>query len=405
MRIILLISTTTYRADPFLEAARRLGLTVVPGVDVGPALAAAGHAELGLDFKNADAAVRAIRRYAAEHPIRAIVPLDDSGTVIAARASAVLGLPHNPAPATMAARDKYRMRQLLAASGEQISPEHRLFDAEEVPERAARAVSYPCVLKPVSLSGSRGVIRADDPDQFVTAWRRLTRILDAAAREGDGEVARHVLVERFIPGFEVALEGLLVGGQLTALALFDKPDPLDGPFFEETIYVTPSRLPESTQEAIVSCAARAAARLGLSEGPIHAELRVNAAGAWIVEIAARSIGGLCSRTLSFGTGMTLEELILRHAVGLPLPDTKPAAGAAGVMMIPIPGRWDSGDGHRRGGSFRAAGDRKRGAHLPPRSAARPPPGGQQLPRLHLCPRREPGGGGSGSAHRSRRASF
>jgi biotin carboxylase len=180
------------------------------------------------------------------------------------------------------------------------------------------------------------VIRADDPGQFVAAWQRLGRIL-AAAWEGDRGLARQVLVERFLPGFEVALEGMLAGGRLTVLALFDKPDPLDGPFFEETIYVTPSRLPEATQAAIAGVAARAAAALGLTEGPVHAELRVNDAGCWIVEVAARSIGGLCSRTLSFGTGMTLEELILRHAVGLPIPSTCREGRASGVMMLPVPG--------------------------------------------------------------------
>jgi biotin carboxylase len=338
MRVILLISTTTYRAEAFLEAARRLNVEVVPGIDVGPALAAAGQAELGLDFRNVAASVRAIGRFAATRPVRAVVPVDDSGTVIAARASAALGLPHNPVEAVEAARDKFRMRQALAAAGVP-SPEYHLFPAGESPEQAARAVPYPCVCKPLSLSGSRGVIRADDPLRFAAAWRRLRDILAAAAREGVlfPEAARQILVERFIPGFEVALEGMLVGGRLTVLALFDKPDPLDGPYFEETIYVTPSRLPEATQAAIATCAERAAAALGLREGPIHAELRVNEEGPWIVEIAARSIGGLCSRVLTFGTGMSLEELILRHAVGLPIVDTRRTEGAAGVMMIPVPG--------------------------------------------------------------------
>jgi biotin carboxylase len=336
MRIILLISTTTYRAEAFLEAARGLGLEVVPGIDVGPALAAAGQAELGLDFRNLGASVRSIRRYTAARPVRAVVPIDDSGTVLAARASAALGLPHNPVEATVAARDKYRMRELLSSAGVP-SPEHRLFAAGDDPVEAARKVPYPCVLKPVSLSGSRGVIRADDPDQFVAAWERLGRIMRAAARESHPDAARQVLVERFIPGFEVALEGMLAGGRLTVLALFDKPDPLDGPFFEETIYVTPSRLPDATQAAIAGVTGRAAAALGLSEGPVHAELRVNEEGAWIVEIASRSIGGLCSRSLTFGTGMALEELILRHAVGLPIPSTRREGRAAGVMMIPVPG--------------------------------------------------------------------
>jgi len=151
-----------------------------------------------------------------------------------------------------------------------------------------------------------------------------------------GEGARRILVEDFIPGVEVALEGLLTEGRLSTLAIFDKPDPLDGPFFEETIYVTPSRLPEATQTAVAACAAGAAQALGLSNGPIHVELRINEAGPWLIELAARSIGGLCSRTLSFGTGMSLEEIIVRHALRWPVASLERARPAAGVMMIPIP---------------------------------------------------------------------
>src|SRR5690606_36144673 len=168
---------------------------------------------------------------------------------------------------------------------------------------------YPCVVKPLRLNGSRGVIRADDPAGFVAAARRLARLLDRL--EGSGP--HPFLVEDFIPGFEVALEGLIDQGRLQLLALFDKPDPLDGRFFEETLYVTPSRLPAEVQAAIVETAARAAAAVGLQRGPLHAELRVNAQGPWMVELAGRTIGGLCSRTLRFGTDASLEELILRQA--------------------------------------------------------------------------------------------
>ncbi|HET7093095.1 MAG TPA: ATP-grasp domain-containing protein, partial [Thermomicrobiales bacterium] len=145
-----------------------------------------------------------------------------------------------------------------------------------------------------------------------------------------------LLVERYLPGVEVAVDGLLAGGALRTLAIFDKPDPLDGPFFEETIYVTPSRLPVETQAAISARTAEAAAALGLREGPVHAELRINDDGVWPIELAGRSIGGLCSSVLEFGVGVSLEELILRHAVGLPLPEAERSGAAAGVMMIPIP---------------------------------------------------------------------
>jgi biotin carboxylase len=199
-------------------------------------------------------------------------------------------------------------------------------------------VKYPCVLKPTFLAASRGVIRADDPAQFLEAWRRIARILkDPAVAARGGDAAAQILVEDFVPGEEVALEGLLTRGELRVLALFDKPDLLNGPFFEETIYVTPSRHAAAVQEACAGAAKAAALALGLREGPIHAEIRVDGSRACVIEIAARSIGGLCSRTLRFGTGMSLEELILRHALGREIPGAERDAAAAGVMMIPIPG--------------------------------------------------------------------
>jgi biotin carboxylase len=189
------------------------------------------------------------------------------------------------------------------------------------------------VLKPLRLAASRGVIRADTPEAFVAAFERVKRIVEQA-----GCVTRSILVEDFVPGSEVALEGLLVAGELHVLALFDKPDPLDGPYFEETIYVTPSRLPAEGQRAVAACAERAAAALGLREGPVHAELRVNGnGGPWLIELAARPIGGRCSGALRFGTGASLEEIIIRHALGMPIPSLEREPIASGVMMIPVPG--------------------------------------------------------------------
>jgi biotin carboxylase len=253
--------------------------------------------------------------------------VDDSGTVLAAHAAAALGLPHNAADAAEAARNKHLMRQRFAAAGVP-SPAFRLFSVHDDPQEVARAVRFPCVVKPTVLSASRGVMRADGPAQLADRFRRLRSIL---AREACSEV----LVEDYIPGVEVALEGLLAGGRLQVLALFDKPDPLEGPFFEETLYVTPSRLPAEAQDRLTQAAGAAAAALGLCMGPVHAELRWNEAGPWLVEVAGRSIGGLCSRTLRFGAGASLEELILRQACGLPL-DLGRQPGARGVLMIPIP---------------------------------------------------------------------
>lgn len=332
-RVILLMRATTYRARPFLEAAARLGIEVVKGIDMPPELAEYWHAPLGLQFDQPEQAVEAIVEFARRNPVQAILAVDDSATVLAALASEALGLAFNSSEAALAARNKYRMRQLLSAAGVPC-PNFRLYDMADNPTQVAAEVEYPCVVKPLLLSGSRGVIRANNPAEFEAAFRRLGRLL-ASMQRVPGSTG--ILVENFIPGFEVALEGMLDRGQLKVLALFDKPDPLDGPFFEETIYVTPSRLPASVQTEIADCAAQAAAALGLRQGPIHAELRVNETGPWLVEVAGRSIGGLCSQTLRFGPDVSLEELILRQAVGLEIASWRGDEGARGVMMIPIPG--------------------------------------------------------------------
>jgi biotin carboxylase len=336
-RLLLLMTTTTYRAHAFLEAARRLDVAVVVGSERPQALAAAnpdGH--LTLDFQAPDQASRTIVEFAQQHPIAGVVAADDEGVMLAAMAAAALGIPHHPVEAVMAARNKYRMRQILAAAG-LPGPRFQRFCIEDDPTEMARQVEYPCVIKPLSLSASRGVIRANDPAQFVAAVRRVVAILrrpDVALSAR--RAARELLVEGFIPGPEVALEGLLTHGRLRVLALFDKPDPLDGPFFEETIYVTPSRLPTAVQDAIASCTAAVASALGLRHGPVHAELRVNEQGPWMLEIAPRSIGGLCSRTLRFGDACSLEELLLRHAMGFDVEVLEREDQAAAVMMMPIP---------------------------------------------------------------------
>jgi biotin carboxylase len=332
-RLLLLVTPNTYRAGAFRNAAEGLPIELVMGVDLPPELAEMWRVPLGVDFRNPEAATAAIVAYAAQNPLDAIVPSDDSTTLLAAQASAALGLPANDPAAALAARDKFVMRSMLAAGGVPV-PEFRRVPALADPVALAEEQSYPCVVKPLRLSGSRGVMRADRPEEFVGAFQRLQRLLHS---DGEPLEEAHILVERYLPGVEVALEGLLTEGELQLLALFDKPDPLEGPFFEETIYVTPSRLPEAVQAAIVQRTVEGAAALGLRTGPVHAELRINDEGVWIIEMAGRSIGGLCSSILQFGTDVCLEELILRHAVGLPLPSLERAGGAAGVMMIPIPG--------------------------------------------------------------------
>ncbi len=336
-RLLLLMTTNTYRANAFLEAARCLEVPVVVGSERPQVLAAANPAGyLTLDFAAPEEASEVIVAFAKQHPLSGIVAADDDGVILAAMAAAALGLPHNPVAAVAAARNKYRMRQILAEVGMR-SPRFWRFPIDADPAEMSHSVDYPCVIKPLSLSASRGVIRADDAAQFVAAFQRLVAILQRpdvalSARRS----TREILVERFIPGSEVAVEGLLTNGQLRVLALFDKPDALDGPFFEETIYVTPSRFPIAVQDAIASCTAEVATALGLRHGPIHAELRVNEQGPWMLEIAPRSIGGLCSRALRFANGLSLEELLLRHAIGFDVEALGRERLAAGVMMIPIP---------------------------------------------------------------------
>lgn len=332
-RVLLLFSPASYRTSPFVEAANRLGLEVVQGMDMPEALAEFWHVPLGLDFGNVEQATQSIVDYAAKKPLRAIISVDDSASLLAARASAALGLAHNLPDAALAARDKYVMRRMLAEGGVNV-PQFQCFAASDEPAQVASQVEYPCVVKPLRLSGSRGVIRANTPDELIAAFSRTRKMLLA---DGSPLEETSLLVERFIPGFEVALEGILTDQKLKVLALFDKPDPLDGPFFEETIYVTPSRLPAATQAAIAECTAKAAVVLGLRTGPVHAELRVNDDGPWIVEMAGRSIGGLCSTILQFGVDMCLEELILRQAIGMEIGALDREDQAVGVMMIPIPG--------------------------------------------------------------------
>lgn len=344
-RVMLLIPTASYRAPDFMDAAARLGVDVVVGTDRESPLEDAEYGALvALDFNRPEHGADQVEAYATLHPLDTIVAVDDGGALIAAHAARRLELPYNPVSAVEATRNKALLRQRLHDAG-LPSPPYGVAALADEPTEVARQVEYPVVLKPLALSASRGVIRANDAAEFVEAFERIRRILEEpAAREECGTLlADRVLIEGYIPGVEVSLEGLLDDGRLRVLALFDKPDPLEGPYFEETIYVTPSRLPEEEQHLVAETTEAACRTLGLADGPVHAELRLHDGQAYAVDIAARSIGGLCARTLQFGTGMSLEELLLRHATGQDIPSYERDGSAAGVMMIPIP----------RGGTLRA----------------------------------------------------
>lgn len=335
-RLLLLVPTTTFRAKAFMHAAYGLDIEVTVATEQASTMAGAHPtALLTLDFSDPDRAAADAVAFARANPIHAVVSVDDEATIAAAAIAESLGLPRNSIDAIRDTRDKHRMRECFA-SADVPSPRYTLVSLDEEPSAVADRVAYPCVAKPLTLSSSRGVIRADNATELVVAIQRITTILHRIEQDSPGQNRREILIEDFIPGREVALEGLLSDGELQVLALFDKPDPLDGPYFTETIYVTPSRLSADVQRQIVDCTDKAARALGLRHGPIHAELRINDDGPWLVEVAGRSIGGYCSRTLRFGDGVSLEELILRHAMGMDISTLKRQEGASGVMMIPTP---------------------------------------------------------------------
>ncbi len=332
-----MIASTSYKVEDFLAAANRLGVAVTVASDYEQTFASkTPESVVEVDFADTATSVQRILGFHQSFPLDAIVAAEDDGAVLAAVAAEALELLHNAPEAVVAARRKDITRARLAAS-HLLCPEFHTLSSEADPVELAGRVSYPCVIKPVSLAASRGVIRADTPDEFVNAFRRVARIVSAAdeAWTAPGASGR-ILVEEYIPGAEVAVEGFLKKGRLYPLAILDKPDPLEGPFFEETLFVTPSRHSQAVQADILSCAAATAELLGLREGPVHAELRINGAGVWMLEMAPRSIGGLCSRIFRFRAGMSLEELILRGAFGVEDRFLERHTEPAGVMMIPIP---------------------------------------------------------------------
>ncbi len=329
-RLLLVAQPSSYRIVPYLRAARHLGLEVLLGSRGEHSLTAEVHQGLHLDLDHLDTAVKHIVNIAAQRPFAGILGSDDSTVEIAARAAQALGLPHNPPAAARLSRRKDLARAHLAQAGCPV-PWHRRVALDQPLPAQTEGLPWPCVLKPLHLSASRGVIRVDTPQAFIAACARIKSII---ADSGDDFERSHLLAEAYIDGIEVAYEGYLQQGQLTTLALFDKPEPLVGPFFEETIYVTPSQLDASTQAQIEARVAAACAAYGLSTGPVHAELRVDGNDAWILEVASRTIGGDCARTLDSEDQLNLEALTIALAIGRPV--TRPRLeGARGVMMLPI----------------------------------------------------------------------
>ncbi len=339
-RVLLLATTTGYQTRMFATAADRLGVELVYATDrcdqiEDPWRDRAIPVRFHEEWRSVDALLKTIE----PQPVDGIIAVGDRPAVMAAQVARLLNLPGHPPEAAVAARDKRVAREKFAAAG-LLAPVSFAVPITADPLAVLPRVRYPAVLKPTVLSGSRGVIRADDQLSFVSAFDRIRRLLssDEVKQLHDPE-ADVIQIEQYIPGLEYAVEGLLEHGELRILAIFDKPDPLDGPFFEETIYVTPSRAAAAIQEQIRDAIQRAVRALGLHHGPIHAECRVNSKGAYMLEVAARPIGGLCARTLRFerdGERIGLEDLLMLHAAGERTADWTREPGASAVMMIPIP---------------------------------------------------------------------
>ena len=328
-RVLLLVPACTYRAADFLLAAARMGLDLVVASD--------GVLPLGgrpvIRVNAGDLHGSAERIVARSGPVAAVVAADTPMLVLASTVAARMGLPHNPVDAVLAAMDKAAQRLRWTAAGV-TQPAFRLVPAsaaQDVVRQAAEAVGFPCVVKAVSLSASRGVLRADDPAAAVTATQRIRQVLAEAGRP-----AEPILVEEYLPGAELSIDGILAEGDLAVTVIFDKPRAPHGPTFEETLLVTPSRLPEPVLADAVRTAAEAARALGLRVGPVHAELRTGDRGPAMLELAARPVGGLCSRALRFPGGVSLEEIVLANALGLGIPAASRPVRPCGVFMLPVP---------------------------------------------------------------------
>jgi ATP-grasp domain/L-amino acid ligase C-terminal domain 2/ATP-grasp N-terminal domain len=345
-RILILSTTTGYQLRSFGAAAAELGFELVFATDRCHQIDDPWRdAAVAVRFHDEPASVAAIASVAAGRPIDGVIAVGDRPVSLAACAAGALGLRWHSTGGAAASANKQLARERFAAAGLPV-PAFEVLGASDSAEPVLRGVRFPVVVKPLGLSGSRGVIRADSAADLTAALTRVRALLARpdirAQRTGLDDT---ILVEAFIPGREYAVEGVLTGGRLQAFAIFDKPEPLDGPFFEETIYVTPSGQPDSTQAAVLEAISRGAAALGLANGPVHAECRVNETGVFLLEIAARPIGGLCSKVLRFHRAgashaptISLERVLLEHAAGRDVTDIVREPGAAGVMMIPIPMR-------------------------------------------------------------------
>ena len=344
--VALFASKLGYQTRSFESAARKLNVQLAYVTDRCHELADPWNDQaIAARFANPEEAAATAMQSLRRKPLDAILALGDTPSVAAAYAARGLGLVANHPAAIEACHNKFRMREVFRDAGLFRAPTglwFRRIPLSPEPEAALLGIRFPCVLKPLSLSASQGVMRANNREEFRAAARRLAHLLERPDLQmRTPSSLREALVEEYIPGTEVAIEGILIDGDLKLLAIFDKPDPLEGPFFEESIYVTPSRLSAQQQNAIYQCATQAIRSLGLTHGPVHAEFRINEHGIWPIEVAPRPIGGMCAASLVFvsprhSEPIALEELILRHAIGEDVLGWYRETAASGVMMIPVP---------------------------------------------------------------------
>ena len=330
--MLLVAHPASYRTASFIRAGERLGIRTVVASNSRLGLSPTGRPGVEIDFSDPQIAVERVRQFHARDPISAVLGVEDASLEIAASVAQVLSLKSNKPQAIQDARLKHQCRKILATAG-LLSPTYRVLEpVEMINSEWVGECEFPCVVKPVSLSGSRGVIRADHVNELSAAIVRVQRMLERESPYLD----RNILIEKFIEGHEYAVEGVLCSGDFQCLAVFDKPDPLDGPYFEETIYLTPPDIQNDIKTDIVKTIAIACRAIGLTHGPIHAECRVNSKGVWVLEVAPRTIGGQCGQLLELALGLSLEEVIMSNALGHSV-CVENNGQAAGVMMIPVPG--------------------------------------------------------------------
>ena len=287
-----------------------------------------------MNFEHWEEGLENIREWSERYDLKAVIGVDEESIILAAKLSESLCIEHNSLESVKLTKNKYLMRRELKKSGLK-SPWFKRFSIDEKPKDIFTELRLPCVLKPTFLSASQGVLRVNSFKDFVKGFELLSDLLtEMKVKKRGGDQVKWILVEEYIPGKEVSIEGIVNEGKLKDLAIFDKPEPLEGPIFQETILITPSILDEHLEFSLLETAQIALKALGIRKGPVHIELRINDKGNYILECAARSIGGLCSKVLEFKGGMSLEELILRSALGRNVEKTQLIDKAKGVMMMP-----------------------------------------------------------------------